>query len=605
MATQIFNGTLASSPCHVPNRATGARSERNFVLSQLSSGFNEEQQAYLVNALGQLGLDRLFGGAGASAEPEAEHVYGTPLDDLCKEELKKRELHPLDMWPHLEAWTDSNEIAVGLDQFLLRHLGFFNVEPNSSGYMIRLRLPGCHLRGDQMVALADIAEKYAGGYSHVTTRGNLQLREIAPKDVLNVYFALRDAGLSCHATGADSARNLTASPTAGFDVQEIIDLSPYCQRLAQRINATRELQAIPRKFNISFDNGGTLSCVSDTNDISFQAVTVRDGIEPGVYCRILLGGITGHQDFARDTGVLCHPKDTVNVGHAMLRVFVEHGDRTNRKRARLKYLLDREGFDWFIARTQDVLAEIAPNVTLIRQNADHDAPRGSVDRTGHIGVHPQSETGLNYIGIAQDVGHLTVAQMKRIGEVAQQYGKNDVRLTVWQNTLIPHVPNSDIEAATAALAEQNLGHSATSFAAGAVACTGKAGCKLGLAFTKQNATSIVRHLESKFELDSPINIHLTGCPNSCAQHYIGDIGLVGTATPDGSEGYHIVLGGGNDNDRGLARPLCGPVAADDINAVLETLIASYLDKRAGTETFLSFVRSTPDDALTDLVQLPA
>lgn len=574
-------------------------------MSPKTSGFSEEQQKYLVDALGQLGLDRLFGGAGESAATGTTHVHGTPLDELCKEELKKLELHPLDMWPRLEAWTEANEMAVGLDQFLLRHLGFFNVEPNSPGYMIRMRLPGCLLRGDQMIALAEVADKYAGGYSHVTTRGNLQLREIAPKDVLNVFFALRDAGLSCHGTGADSARNLTASPTAGFDVQELVNLLPYAIRLGQRINATRELQAIPRKFNISFDNGGTLSCVSDTNDISFQAVEVTGGIAPGVYCRILLGGITGHKDFARDTGVLCHPSDSINVAHAMLRVFVEHGDRTNRKRARLKYLLDREGFDWFIARTKEALADIAPNVELIQQNADHDAPRGPIDRTGHIGVHPQSEAGLNYIGIAQEVGRLSVDQMTRIGEVAQRYGKNDVRLTVWQNTLIPHVADADVEAATASLAELGLGHSATSFAAGAVACTGKAGCKLALAFTKEDAMGIVRHLESKFTLDSPINIHLTGCPNSCAQHYIGDIGLMGTAAPDGSEGYHIVLGGGNDSDRGLARPLCGPVAASDVQGILETLIASYLEARDGDETFLSFVRRTPDDTLPKLVQLPA
>lgn len=571
----------------------------------MNSGFSEEQQRYLVDALSQIGLDRLFGGASQGAAPEAAHLYGTPLEDLCKEELAKLELHPLDMWAQIEAWTDANEMAVGMDQFLFRHLGFFNVEPNSTGYMIRMRLPGCVIRGDQMIALADIAEKYAGGYSHVTTRGNLQLREIAPKDVLNVFFGLRDAGLSCHGTGSDSARNLTASPTAGFDVQELVDLMPYSVRLAQRINATRELQAIPRKFNISFDNGGTLSCVSDTNDISFQAVRITDGIEPGVYCRILLGGITGHKDFARDTGVLCHPKDTVNIGHAMLRVFVEHGDRTNRKRARLKYLLDREGFDWFIARTQEALADIAPDVQLIHQNADHDAPRGPIDRSGHIGIHPQSEAGLNYIGIAQEVGYLSVAQMKRIGQVAQKYGKNDVRLTVWQNTLIPHINDADVDAATASLAELGLGHSATSFAAGAVACTGKAGCKLGQAFTKENATSIVRHLEAKFTLDSPINIHLTGCPNSCAQHYIGDIGLMGSPTPEGREGYQIVLGGGNDSECGLARPLCGPVPATDVNHILETLIGSYLEQRTGDETFMSFVRSLPDDALPALVQIPA
>ncbi|TNJ48410.1 NirA family protein [Phaeobacter sp. B1627] len=574
-------------------------------MSHQTSGFSQEQQNYLVEALAQLGLERLFGGSPHTAEPEAAHVYGTPVDELCKEELKKLELHPLDMWSRLEAWTDAGEMATGLDQFLLRHLGFFNVEPNSPGYMIRMRLPGCLLRGDQMIALANVADTYAGGYAHVTTRGNLQLREIAPGDVLNVFFALRDAGLSCHGTGADSARNLTASPTAGFDRQELIDLLPCAVRLAQRIKATRELQAIPRKFNISFDNGGILSCVSDTNDISFQAVQVTGGIEPGVYCRILLGGITGHKDFARDTGVLCQPKDAVNVGHAMLRVFVEHGDRTNRKRARLKYLLDREGFDWFIARTEEALADIAPEVRLIHQSAEHDAPRGPIDRTGHIGIHPQAGEGLNYIGIAQEVGHLSSAQMRRIGEVAQRYGKNDVRLTVWQNTLIPHISDGDLQQATDSLAEVGLGHSATSFAAGAVACTGKAGCKLALAYTKQDATRIVRHLEDKFSLDSPINIHLTGCPNSCAQHYIGDIGLMGTTAEDNTEGYHIVLGGGNDSDRGLARPLCGPVAARDVCSVLETLVANYLHKRDGNETFLAFSRRQPDEALPALVQCSA
>ncbi|WP_420862494.1 NirA family protein [Algirhabdus cladophorae] len=569
------------------------------------SGFSSEQQAYLVEALGKLGLERLFAGSSGDTAPEAAHVHGTPIDELCKEEIAKLELHPLDMWAKLEAWTDAGEMATGLDQFMLRHLGFFNVEPNSPGYMIRMRLPGCLMRGDQLVALAQIAQTYAGGYAHVTTRGNLQLREIAAKDVLNVFFALRDVGLSCHGTGADSARNLTASPTAGFDRQELINLLPYAVRLGQRIQATRELQAIPRKFNISFDNGGILSCVSDTNDISFQAAEVTDGVDPGIYCRILLGGITGHKDFARDTGVLCHPKDTVNIGHAMLRVFVEHGDRTNRKRARLKYLLDREGFDWFIERTKEALADLAPDVELIHQGDVHDAPRLPIDRTGHIGVHPQAGEAMNYVGLAQEVGYLSVQQMTRIGELAQHYGQNDVRFTVWQNTLIPHIADADVDAVTASLAEVGLGHSATSFAAGAVACTGKAGCKLALAYTKQDATSIVRHLESKFSLDSPINIHLTGCPNSCAQHYIGDIGLMGTAAPDGSEGYHIVLGGGNDSDRGIARPLCGPVAARDVCEVLETLVARYLSDREGTETFLSFARRIPDDALPSLIQLPA
>ncbi|MEP3055490.1 hypothetical protein [Ascidiaceihabitans sp.] len=169
--------------------------------------------------------------------------------------------------------TVRNEIATGLDQFLLRHLGFFNVEPASRGYMIRLRLPACQMRGDQMQAMAEIADTYGPSHAHVTTRGNLQVREIAPKDVLNVMDALTEAGLSCQGSGADSERNLTTSPAAGFDPVELINLAPHTRR----------------------------------NDIAFQAVKVgKDApVDPGIYCRIGLEGISGHRDLTCETGMVC------------------------------------------------------------------------------------------------------------------------------------------------------------------------------------------------------------------------------------------------------------------------------------------------------------
>lgn len=177
---------------------------------------------------------------------------------------------------------------------------------------------------------------------------------------------------------------------------------------------------------------------------------------------------------------------------------------------------------------------------------------------------------------------------------------DELRLTVWQNVLIPHVADGNVDAACRTLADAGIGTSATSFAAGAVACTGKAGCTLALAFTKQDATRIVQHLEERFDLPDPINIHVTGCPNSCAQHYIGDIGLVGATMPDGAEGYHVVLGGGSDTDRGLARPLCGPLPADGIETTIANVVGNYLDARAPGETFLCFVRRQDDAALARL-----
>ncbi|MEL7460912.1 MAG: NirA family protein [Pseudomonadota bacterium] len=573
-------------------------------MSQGFEGFTPEQQKYLADVVMRLNLHRAFGSGSGDAAPAEETVYGFPLEDLCKEELAKHKLHPLDIWRTLEGWSAADQMAEGTDQFLLRHLGFFNVTPNSPGYMMRLRAPACVLTSDQMACLADCAEDFAAGYSHVTTRGSLQLREIKPRNVIPLIERMETRQLTSQGTGADSARNLTVTPSAGFDVDELVDMRPQAKRLSTRILRTRALQGIPRKFNISFDNGGRLSCVSDTNDIAFLAVKVEEntaGLEPGVYCRIALGGITGHKDFARDTGLVCAPEDTVDVAEAMLRVFVEHGDRTNRKKARLKYLLEKEGVAWFLEKSQEKLDEFGSGVVMTPLAQAESRARAAIDRQGHIGVHPQKQDGLNYIGVALELGRLSPAQMRVLGEVARDYGKSDIRLTVWQNPLIPYVADADVPAAVAAIEAAGMFTKASSFAAGAVACTGKWGCKFGMAYTKQNALDLIRHLEAKLTLDKPINIHLTGCVNSCAQHYIGDIGLMGVSGPGGAEGYNIVIGGGSDLDQGLARPLVGPVDAEDINAIVEHVVREYLARRTGDESFLEFARALDDAALATLL----
>jgi len=573
-------------------------------MSASDPGFNREQQDYLVNVLSGLNLHKALSPGGAAAEAAPETVYGIAMEDLCKEEVAKHKMHPVDMWRQVEQWEATGHLAEGLDQFLLRHLGFFNVEPASAGYMMRLRCPGCIMRGDQLQTMGQVAQSFAGGYSHVTTRGSLQLREIQPGSIIPIVETLQEVGLTSQGTGADSARNLTCAPTAGIDPVELIDMRPMAKRLSLRILRTKELQGIPRKFNISFDGGGLISCVSDTNDIYFQAIKLGPndhGLEPGIWCRIGLGGITGHKDFARDTGLVCKPDDAVDVAEAMMRVFVAHGDRTNRGKARLKYLLDREGHDWFCERTGEVLASFETGVELRPLPTGAEAPRASIDRQSHIGVHKQEQAGLNYIGVALELGHMSADQMIALGRIAAERGTNDIRLTVWQNPLIVGVPDDKVAIVEAEIAELGLTTRANAFAAGAVACTGKWACKLGLAYTKQDALSIVRHLEDRFTLDSPINIHLTGCPNSCAQHYIGDIGLVGTTAPGGGEGYNIVLGGGSDQDQNLARPLCGPVSAADVNAILEHVVGAYLDAHTPDQTFLDYVCDLPDDALSQLL----
>ena len=195
--------------------------------------------------------------------------------------------------------------------------------------------------------------------------------------------AIQDLGLCSRGSGADNIRNVTGTPTAGIDPQELIDTRPYAREWHFHILNDRSLYGIPRKFNVGFDGGGVIAVLEDTNDIGFQAVEVKDGfgVEPGVWFRLMLGGITGHKDFARDTGVIVKPDEATMVADAVVRVFIDHGDRTNRAKARLKYVLDAWGFEKFLAAMEEKLGR-----KLVRVPAEAIAPRPPFDRLAHIGV---------------------------------------------------------------------------------------------------------------------------------------------------------------------------------------------------------------------------
>jgi ferredoxin-nitrite reductase len=196
----------------------------------------------------------------------------------------------------------------------------------------------------------------------VTTRANLQLREIGPRHTVPLLMGLADLGIINRGSGADNIRNVTASPTAGIDRQELIDTRPLARELHHYILNHREMYGLPRKFNIAFDGGGTIAALEDTNDIGFTAVRVAEekSVPAGVYFRLTLGGITGHKDFARDTGFMVRPEHCTVVSHAIVNAFSELGDRSDRKKARLKYVLDKMGFDGFLNEVEKHLAKLRP-----------------------------------------------------------------------------------------------------------------------------------------------------------------------------------------------------------------------------------------------------
>ena len=575
------------------------------MVSNNESDFSTEQKSFLSAFVSGLTQGRDLPHLGQDADGRFTHeieetVFGTPIDDLCREEVVKYEKNGLDCFDSIVSNGISNNFPKGGDIFRYKFHGLFYVTPAQDSFMLRCRIAGGALSTYQFRGLAEMAQDWGPGHTDLTTRANLQIREIEPKHCPDVLMKLADLGLTSQGSGADNVRNITATPTTGFDPDELIDVLPYARAMHYNIINNRDLYGLPRKFNISYDSGGGVSTCADTNDIGFYAVRVGEndqGIEPGVYFRMQLCGITGHEQFATDCGVLLTPAETVPVAAALMRVFIENGDRTNRKKARLKYLVDDWGFEKMLAETEKKMT--FPLRYFPLEKCEPSKPK---DKQGYLGIHPQTD-GNNYIGVLTPVGRMTVTQMLALADIADEFGRGEIRLTVWQNLIIPGISDEKLQAAITAIQATGLSHQNNTIKGGLIACTGSQGCKYAAADTKGHAVALGDHLASKMILDQPINIHLTGCHHSCAQHYIGDIGMMGTKvrTESGEsvDGYNIVLGGGVDDQQAIAREIWKSIPATEIQALVEKLLCAYLAKRQGDESFAAFSRRlTPEQIRT-------
>jgi ferredoxin-nitrite reductase len=516
---------------------------------------------------------------------------------LVAEEKAKRERHPLDRWDEVVGRAEAGRFPKGVEVFLTKYHGLFYVAPAHDSFMCRLRIPNGILNSGQMRGLAETADSFGGGYADVTTRANLQIREIPAHRAVDMLMAVQGLGLTSRGSGADNVRNITGSPTAGIDPEELFDTRPLCRDMHHYILNHREMYGLPRKFNIAFDGGGKVPVLEDTNDIGFVAARAPDGI----YFRLQLGGITGHLDFAHETGVLLKPEECVKVAGAVVRAYIAHGDRTNRQKARLKYVLDRMGRDEFLKEVEKEHG--AP----LRRASDIElAPRSIADKHGHIGVHAQKQAGLNYLGVVLPVGRITSEQMRGLAEISERFGSGTLRLTVWQNLLISDVADKDVGVCVAALQAMGIGVEASAIRRGLVACTGNAGCKFSASNTKGHALRLADYLEARLAVDLPINIHLTGCHHSCAQHYVGDIGLLAAKVEQGEdsvEGYHVYIGGGAaaTAEQAMAREYARGVVFDKLPPLIEQLLAAWLAHRESpTETFFEFCRRHQIERLREL-----
>jgi ferredoxin-nitrite reductase len=585
--------------------------------NDVTGDFTETQKRFLEGFLS--GVDTLRSGQGLSGVfapddgadsvggggPDALHLAAQAATEqdgrkLVKEEIAKRDEPALDIWSRMTANAAAGQFPEGTDVFRYKFHGLFYTAPNQDAYMCRMRLPNGILTSAQTRGVADLADQRAGGYAHVTTRANLQIREIPAEEGPNVLMGLQDLGIINRGSGADNIRNITGDPLAGCDPQALIDTRDLCRSMHYHILYHRELYGLPRKFNIAFNGGGLIRGVSDTNDIDFTAVRGSDG---DVWFRLGLGGVPGHDAFAGATGWLVTPDQCVPTADAILRVYAETGCRSDRKKARLKYVIENLGMDGFLEQVRERLDfEPAPDGGSVGEPAPPDP-------TAHVGVHETATSGTYYIGIPLPFGHMSSDQLRGLADVADQYGDGLTRLTVWQNLLVAGIPEANLADAKAAIEALGMRWSASYARAGTIACTGNFGCKFANSDTKSHAGMLVDHLEDQLELDQPLSIHLTGCPNSCAQHKISDIGLLGTGVETDDEemveGYDVFIGGGFGDEaaQGIGQKLFAKVMAPDVPATVEKVLRAYQSNRqSADETFQEFAGRQGVDGLKSLVE---
>jgi ferredoxin-nitrite reductase len=546
---------------------------------------NSEQRAYLEGLFAGL-KNRGLSFGDVEANPVV--AASTLPENFTAEERIKRELNPLDAFPRLLEYAAANKAPEKEDIFRFKWNGLFYLTPHKEAFMARLRIPGGQLKTFQLREIARVADELTSGYVQITTRANFQIRLIEPKDAPEFLRRIQSVGLHTRGAGADNIRNITCNPTAGVDPTELIDTLPFCHQLSQIILNDRVFFDLPRKFNVAFDGGGLIGSVEDTNDIGVKAVKV-DGVEsiaPGIYFRIKLGGATGHKAFAQDLGVLVSPDEILKVLQAVIRVYIANGNRTDRKKARLKHLLET----WSLAKYLDESEKLL-GFKLLRVAPDVGAsPSNELPHT-HVGVYPQKQKGLNYCGVGIPVGQITPKQLLRLADLADNYASGEVRLTVWQNLVIPNVPDAFVETLKKALVKMGFDWRQSNLRSGIIACTGNSYCKFASANTKGHALELATYLDKRIQLDQPVNIHLTGCPNSCAQHYMGDIGLLGAKVKvagETFEGYHVFIGGGFGKNQAVGRQIFQGISFEQLKPTLAKMLEGYLRHRGPAESFQAF-----------------
>jgi ferredoxin-nitrite reductase len=481
------------------------------------------------------------------------------------------------------------------DETLFKWYGVYTQRPAEDGYfMVRIRIPGGQLNATQLLAIAELSHRFGRGLADITVRQNIQLHWVRIGDIPAIFGALDAVGLTTTDACGDTVRNIISCPVSGVDSDELYDVTPLIWRINDFFVGNRDFSNLPRKFKIAI-TGCAVRCVyPEINDIGIFAV--KDPERGGVAFRARVGGgLSTTPRFSKDLGVLVEPDEVVDLCAAVAAVFRDNGNRENRKRARLKFLVEQ----WEIPRFRD---EVESRLGWKLRRADQpEAPPITVRDRSHLGVHRQRGDSFHYIGVALVGGRTSSDQLRVLAELADKHGRGRLRATNTQNMILLDIDGENLDTMKHDLKRGGFDYEPSWARRGLIACTGIQFCKLAIAETKNRARELDQYLAEAVDLEDRPRISVTGCPNACGQHHICDVGLEGSLTTiDGvkKETFQVFLGGGVGSHETFGRRVGARIASDELAESLARLFQIYKDERVDAETFQEFCLRHTNEELT-------
>ncbi len=467
-------------------------------------------------------------------------------------------------------------------------------------FMMRIGLPNGLLTSHQLRTIADITKQHARNLADITTRQNIQLHWLTIADLVEVTDRLTEVGLSPKGACGDVVRNVTGCPLAGLDRDELIDASPLAVEIAHLLTANPEFYNLPRKFKISVTGCPLWCSYPEINDLALTAIKrpAPGGQDEIGYTLRVGGGLSTEPHMAVRIPAFIRQDQAVQVVTTVVRIFKEQSElRENRTRARIKYLFMRHGWtaESMLAAIEEKLGYKLDPSPVVDEQIPDDVYRD------HIGVTPQRQPNLSAVGASVLRGRLSGDQLHQLADLADQHGDGHLRATIMQNIVLVNIRNENVRTLIADLKNIDLQVEVSPFWRGAIACTGTEFCKLAIAETKAFARWLVEEMEGRLPgFDQQIKLHVTGCTNSCGQHWIADIGLEGKKLKvDGviKDAFYFCVGGAVGKYARPARPLGYRAAAEDCPAAVERLLRGYLLARSPEEDLRAYFARTSDEDL--------